>query len=136
MYVQKNQNFISSKDFKQIADNLFLRFYRETLMEEYKKDLEIENIEYKNVLTEYREGLLMFNIMQEKVWSIDEKDSIALKEYYSKNINKYDSFENNKGKIIADYQKEVENNWIKHLRETNSIIVNPKALRKSKKMYK
>ena len=59
----------------------------------------------------------MFNIMQEKVWSIDEKDSIALKEYYSKNINKYDSFENNKGKIIADYQKEVENNWINHLRK-------------------
>ena len=23
MYVEKNQNFISSKDFKQIADNLF-----------------------------------------------------------------------------------------------------------------
>ena len=78
----------------------------------------------------------MFNIMQEKVWSIDEKDSIALKEYYSKNINKYDSFENNKGKIIADYQKEVENNWINHLRKTNSITVNPKALRRLKKMYK
>ena len=75
----------------------------------------------------------MFNIMQEKVWSIDEKDSIALKEYYSKNINKYDSFENNKGKIIADYQKEVENNWINHLRETNTIVINPKALRRLKK---
>ena len=132
----KNQNFISSKDFKQIADNLFSRFYRETLIEEYKKDLEIENSEYKNILTEYREGLLMFNIMQDKVWSIDEKDSIALKEYYSKNINKYDSFENNKGKIIADYQKEVENSWINQLRERNSIIVNPKALRRLKKMYK
>ena len=105
MYVEKNQNFISSKDFKQIADNLFSRFYRDILIEEYKKDLEVENSEYNNILTEYREGLLMFNIMQEKVWSIDEKDSIALKEYYSKNINKYDSFENNKGKIIADYQK-------------------------------
>ena len=78
----------------------------------------------------------MFNIMQEKVWSIDEKDSIALKEYYSKNINKYDSFENNKGKIIADYQKEVENNWINHLRETNTIVINPKALRRLKKIYK
>ena len=78
----------------------------------------------------------MFNIMQEKVWSINEKDSIALKEYYSKNINKYDSFESNKGKIIADFQKEVENNWINNLREINSIIVNPKALRRLKKMYK
>ena len=136
MYVEKNQNFIPSKDFKQIADNLFSRFYRDILIEEYKKDLEIENSEYNNILTEYREGLLMFNIMQEKVWSIDEKDSIALKEYYSKNINKYDSFENNKGKIIADYQKEVENNWINHLRKTNTIVINPKALRRLKKIYK
>ena len=136
MYVEKNQNFISTKDFQGIADNLFSRFFREILIEEYKKDLEKENNEYINILTEYREGLLMFNIMQEKVWSIDEKDSIVLKEYYTKNINKYDSFEKNRGKIIADYQKEVENNWIKNLRETNSIVLNPKALRKLKKMYK
>ena len=136
MYVEKNQNFISTKDFQAIADNLFSRFFRDILLEEYKKDLEKENNEYINILTEYREGLLMFNIMQEKVWSIDEKDSIVLKEYYTKNINKYDSFEKNRGKIIADYQKEVESNWIKNLRETNSIVLNPKALRKLKKMYK
>ena len=136
MYVEKNQNFISTKDFKVIADNLFSRFFRDVLLKEYKKDLEKENKEYINILTEYREGLLMFNIMQEKVWSIDEKDSIVLKEYYAKNINKYDSFEKNKGKIIADYQKEVENNWIKNLRKTYSIVLNPKALRKLKKMYK
>ena len=136
MYVEKNQNFISTKDFQVIADNLFSRFFRDILIEEYKKDLEKENNEYINILTEYREGLLMFNIMQEKVWSIDEKDSIVLKEYYTKNINKYDSFEKNRGKIIADYQKEVENNWIKNLRKTNSIVLNPKALRKLKKMYK
>ena len=37
---------------------------------------------------------------------------------------------------LYDYQKEVENNWIKNLRETNSIVLNPKALRKLKKMYK
>ena len=136
MYVEKNHNFISTKDFQVIADNLFSRFFRDILLEEYKKDLEKENNEYINILTEYREGLLMFNIMQEKVWSIDEKDSIVLKEYFTKNINKYDSFEKNRGKIIADYQKEVENNWIKNLREINSIILNPKALRKLKKMYK
>ena len=136
MYVEKNQNFISTKDFQVIADNLFSRFFRDILIEEYKKDLEKENNEYINILTEYREGLLMFNIMQEKVWSIDEKDSIMLKEYYTKNIDKYDSFEKNRGKIIADYQKEVENNWIKNLRKTNSIVLNPKALRKLKKMYK
>ena len=136
MYVEKNHNFISTKDFQVIADNLFSRFFRDILLEEYKKDLEKENNEYINILTEYREGLLMFNIMQEKVWSIDEKDSVVLKEYFTKNINKYDSFEKNRGKIIADYQKEVENNWIKNLRKTNSIVLNPKALRKLKKMYK
>ena len=136
MYVEKNQNFISTKDFQGIADNLFSRFFRDILLKEYKEDLEKENKEYINILTEYREGLLMFNIMQEKVWSIGEKDSIVLKEYYANNINKYDSFEKNRGKIIADYQKEVENNWIKKLRKTNSIVLNPKALRKLKKMYK
>ena len=136
IYVEKNQSFISSKDFQQIAFELFSRFFRNILLEEYKKDLEIENKEYNNILTEYREGLLMFNIMQDKVWSIGEKDSTALKEFYSQNIKKYNSFEKNMGKIIADYQRLVENNWIKDLRQSNSIIINPKAIRKLKKMYK
>ena len=136
IYVEKNQSFISGKDFQQIAVELFSRFFRNILLEEYKKDLEIENKEYKNILTEYREGLLMFNIMQDKVWSIGEKDSTALKEFYNQNIKKYNSFEKNMGKIIADYQRVVENNWIKDLRQSNSIIINPKAIRKLKKMYK
>ena len=136
IYVEKNQSFISSKDFQQIAVELFSRFFRNILLEEYKKDLEIENKEYNNILTEYREGLLMFNIMQDKVWSIGEKDSTALKEFYNQNIKKYNSFEKNMGKIIADYQRVVENNWIKDLRQSNSIIINPKAIRKLKKMYK
>ena len=136
IYLEKNQSFISSKDFQQIAVELFSRFFRNILLEEYKKDLEIENKEYNNILTEYREGLLMFNIMQDKVWSIGEKDSTALKEFYNQNIKKYNSFEKNMGKIIADYQRVVENNWIKDLRQSNSIIINPKAIRKLKKMYK
>ena len=136
IYVEKNQSFISSKDFQEIAFELFSRFFRNILLEEYKKDLEIENKEYNNILTEYREGLLMFNIMQDKVWSIGEKDSSALKEFYNQNIKKYNSFEKNMGKIIADYQRVVENNWIKDLRQSNSIIINPKAIRKLKKMYK
>ena len=135
-YVEKNQSFTSSKDFEQVANNLFSGFYRDILLEEYKKDLERENSEYNNILTEYREGLLMFNIMQEKVWSIGEKDSIVLREFYIKNIDKYDSFETNRGKIIADYQKEVENNWIENLRKTNSIVLYSKAMRRLKKMYK
>ena len=135
-YVEKNQSFTSSKDFEQVANNLFSGFYRDILLEEYKKDLERENSEYNNILTEYREGLLMFNIMQEKVWSIGEKDSIVLREFYIKNIDKYDSFETNRGKIIADYQNEVENNWIENLRKTNSIVLYSKAMRRLKKMYK
>ena len=135
-FVEKNQSFISSKDFEQVANNLFSRFYRKILLDEYKKDLERENSEYNNILTEYREGLLIFNIMQEKVWSIGEKDSIVLREFYIKNIDKYDSFETNRGKIIADYQNEVENNWIENLRKTNSIVLYSKAMRRLKKMYK
>tara|TARA_S200000501_G_scaffold377297_1_gene435123 strand:+ start:8772 stop:10406 length:1635 start_codon:yes stop_codon:yes gene_type:complete len=136
LHVKKNISFISSKDFQQIADELFSRFFRNILLEQFKMDLEVENKEYNNILTEYREGLLIFNIMQDKVWSIGEKDTIILREYFNKNINKYNSFEKNRGKIIADYQRLVENNWIKNLRQKNSIIINPKAMRRLKKMYK
>ena len=100
-----------------------------------KDNLEKENADYRNVLNEYREGLLLFNLMQDKIWTYNESDSLKLKDFFYKNSVNYKSFESDKGKIIGDYQEKLELEWIKELKLKYPVLINKKALRRIKKMY-
>ena len=110
---QKKYNIISSKD---LVYDLYKRFIDYNALEFYKNNLENENAEYRFVINEYREGLLLFNLMQEKIWTLKDSDTINLREFYNENINKYVSFEDDRGKIIGDFQQFQETNWLNDLR--------------------
>jgi peptidyl-prolyl cis-trans isomerase SurA len=40
-------------------------------------------------MQEYRDGILLFDLMDKKVWTKAVKDSVGLKEFYEKNKNNY-----------------------------------------------
>lgn len=67
----------------------FNTFLGEQLIQ-YKKDqLPLENLEYAQILKEYEEGLLLFDIMQDKIWNGAKNDSIGLLEHYENNKTKF-----------------------------------------------
>lgn len=51
--------------------------------------LEQKYPEFRYLLREYHDGILLFNISEEKIWNYAVADSIGLKEFYNKNKNKY-----------------------------------------------
>ena len=51
--------------------------------------LEEKSVEFRDIYQEYREGILMFNRMQEKVWDKANNDSIGLVEYFKKHNKEY-----------------------------------------------
>ena len=129
---QKKYNIISTKD---LVYDLYKRFIDYNALEFYKNNLENENAEYKFVINEYREGLLLFNLMQEKIWTLKDSDTINLREFYNKNINKYVSFEDDRGKIIGDFQQLQEINWLNDLRSKHKVVINKKAVKRLRKKY-
>lgn len=67
----------------------FNTFLGEQLIQ-YKKDqLPLENLEYAQILKEYEEGLLLFDIMQDKIWNGAKNDSIGLLGHYENNKTKF-----------------------------------------------
>jgi peptidyl-prolyl cis-trans isomerase SurA len=134
-YLKNNQ----SKNPKESISNVLREKYRSFLnlkmLKIYKDNLENENSDYRNVLNEYREGLLLFNLMQDKIWTYNESDSLKLKDFFNENSTSYKSFESDKGKIIGDYQEKLELEWIKELKLKYPVLINKKALRRIKKMY-
>ncbi len=82
-------------------------------------------------MNEYRKGVLMFNISEIKVWSKVQDDENQLKDFYAKNSAKYDKqFEDAKGQVIADYQQQLENEWIKSLKSKYTVKINEDELKK------
>ena len=61
-----------------------LQQYAETVaMEYYRNHLEEYNKEFASQLKEFKDGNLLFEIMQRKVWDKAAADSTGLKNYYS-----------------------------------------------------
>ena len=86
---------------------------------QYKKDnLESENEEFAHILNEYREGLLLFELMQDKIWEGAKNDSIGLQEFYNANKQNYVWPERIEGSVArstnAKYIKKVQKYWQKN----------------------
>jgi len=94
-----------------------LRGYNTFLGEQliqYKKDrLPLENLEYAQILKEYEEGLLLFDIMQDKIWNGAKNDSIGLIEYYENNKAKFVSPAKITGTIARSKKKNILKKTIK-----------------------
>ena len=112
-------------------------FKDDRILEYYKENLVHTEPEYAHILNEYEDGLLLFELMQQKIWNKSSKDSLGLKSFYDKNINNYSSKELKyvKGEVMNDYQTYLEEKWIADLRKNSNIKVNNKELIKMIKLY-
>lgn len=89
-YLQSIQKRIQpNQDFNTIVDNAYIEFLNKKLTQYHEEHLEESNEEYAQVLSEYREGLLLFDLMENKIWNAVKNDTIALKKHYEANKNQY-----------------------------------------------
>lgn len=60
-----------------------------TLAECNAMELVNTNAEFRNLLNEYRDGMLLFEISNRRVWQAASKDTVGLEQYYAANRDKY-----------------------------------------------
>ena len=72
-----------------LIQNFYEEFEAEEIKKYFRKDLYDENQEYKSLITEYRNGLMIFDFMYENVWNAAKEDTLGQKEYYEQNKQKY-----------------------------------------------
>jgi len=76
-------------DISKIVDDSYNNFVNYRIYNYHNENLENEFPEFKNIVQEYREGLLLFDLMEQEVWQKSKSDTIGLKQYYSKNKADY-----------------------------------------------
>ena len=134
-FIEDNQRKSNAVPYQKLISDQYKSFVKYNLLEVYKNNLESENSDYKFVIKEYREGLLLFNLMQEKIWTIRDSDSTKLKMFFDDNKNKYTSFEKDRGKVIGDFQQFQEELFIKSLKSKHKLTLNKRTIKRLKKKY-
>lgn len=84
-YIETNYRDAGRLSPRKIVDALYKPFVDDVLMQTKEDRLEIEYPEFKALMNEYRDGILLFNLTDQKVWSKAIKDTTGSKEYYEKN---------------------------------------------------
>jgi peptidyl-prolyl cis-trans isomerase SurA len=64
-------------------------FNQQAITNYYKRNLEAYNSDFKYQMQEFKEGNMLFEIMERNVWSRASVDSSALRNYYETNKQKY-----------------------------------------------
>ncbi|MBV6647091.1 MAG: peptidylprolyl isomerase [Cyclobacteriaceae bacterium] len=89
-----------------------------------------ENPNMQSLMEEYRQGTLLFNIMTDKVWSVSE-DEENLKAFFDTQNEVYDKpLEDIKGKVMSDYQAQLEQQWLSELEAKYPVNIPNKSIKK------
>jgi peptidyl-prolyl cis-trans isomerase SurA len=87
-YIRKAKNTPAISSGKTDSE-LFDKFIETTALTYYREHLENYNKEFAYQLNEFKEGNLLFEVMQRKIWDKASADSAGLKEYYDTHKEKY-----------------------------------------------
>jgi peptidyl-prolyl cis-trans isomerase SurA len=74
---------------KQPNNIIWDRFTKQMVINYYKKHLEEYNADFKYQMQEFKEGNMLFEIMERNVWSKAGTDSVSLKKYYEAHKENY-----------------------------------------------
>jgi len=84
---QRAENTI--RPIKKLVDAKYHEFADARLNEYYNENLENEFPEFANVMEEYRDGLLLFDLMEKEIWEKAKTDTIGLQNFYEAHKNNY-----------------------------------------------
>jgi peptidyl-prolyl cis-trans isomerase SurA len=123
---------VNNKTIKEI----FIAFKEKEILNYYKENIEHSNVEFAVAYNEFKEGLLLFNLLEKQVWK-KATDSVGLLNYYSLNKNKKYSSEDLKsikGNVISDYQNYLEIMFVNQLHKKYKVKINKPELKRIKKL--
>jgi peptidyl-prolyl cis-trans isomerase SurA len=79
---KQQKSGLKIKPISKLVDVLYEKFLDNQLTAYYDDNLETEFSEFANVMEEYRDGLLLFDLMEKEIWERAKTDTIGLQKFY------------------------------------------------------
>jgi len=134
--LEKNQKYMFPIPVDNYINQQYEEFRNKKIIEFKLNSLIKKNKTYKHLVDEFHDGILLFEIMEKEVWEKAKNDTIGLKKYYKKNIERYNKlytsdisiFKFEEGtdtkklkKYFAKYKKKALNDSLLALKVSKSI---------------
>lgn len=88
-YITNHQSKRPKMDEKMLINQLYNQFVDESAVIYEESRLDKKYPEFKALMEEYHDGILLFELTDQKVWSKAVKDTLGSKEFYEKNKANY-----------------------------------------------
>lgn len=88
-YLESHQTRRQKTAAEQVVNTTYKQWVDETTVAYEESQLDKKYPEFRALMQEYRDGILLFDLMDRKVWSKAVKDTTGLKAYYEQNKTKY-----------------------------------------------
>ncbi len=88
-FLEKNQKKRRNESGSKVYNDFYAKFKEQKLLEYEESQLERKQPDFKALMKEYRDGILLFDLTDDKVWSKAVKDTAGLEVFYETVKTKY-----------------------------------------------
>ncbi len=88
-YIAANKRRRKKTDIKILVNEMFNKYADDKIIKYEESRLEDKYMDFKYLMKEYHDGILLFELTDKMVWSKAVKDSAGLQDFYEKNKNNY-----------------------------------------------
>jgi peptidyl-prolyl cis-trans isomerase SurA len=100
-YVQQTQRPRTGAQPAFVMQQIYDQYVDQSLTEFEKNSLDTKYEDYRMLVKEYRDGILLFQLMDEKVWSKAIEDTVGLKKFFADNQAKYQWDQRVQGTVVS-----------------------------------
>lgn len=137
-YLKRFQGVQVSTSMDKFLENVFPNFVSDNMLRYESTRLMDKYPEYRDVVNEVYDGLLIYEVNSVKVWNAALEDTVGTMRYYEQikaqfpsgdSLNPYKPFEEVRAVVISQYQDKLEKEWVAQLREKYPVKINEEVFK-------
>ena len=87
--ISTQRNGSKKESIAALVSKKYEAFLKASLIQYQEDNLEFENEDYAHIVSEYRDGLLLFDLMETTIWNTAKTDSIGIQEFFESHKSNY-----------------------------------------------
>ena len=137
-YLSRYQGAQLKGTMSNFLDQVFPNFVDEKILRYESTQLMTKYPEYRDVVNEVYDGLMIYEINSAKVWNAAIEDSVGTERFYEQiksqfatgdTLNPYKSFDEVRAVVISQYQDKLEQEWVEELHRKYPVKLNEEVFR-------
>ncbi len=142
-YLEKSDRVIETDNPAHFIDESLESIASEEIMKYEDSILEKKHADFKYLMKEFHDGILLFEISSDKVWNRVQEDSAGLMKHYELNKDKFQAERNGaasplpfrevQADVISSYQDWLNEEWIRELKSKYAIKIDDQVFEEVKK---